>query len=111
MVTIIRIIFVSTKKIITQKYKKMNKTVKYNGENIKVKFETKNHTRVVTRMEGIRIAEAHGTVDFVINEKIYTTSWDTRYKKVYSLQRHFEGFTCGDSEKKMIEFIISKYGI
>ena len=89
----------------------MKKTVKYNGENIKVDFVKTNHTRVVTRMDGIRIADAHGTIDYTINGKTYTTTWTMTYNKVHSVQRHFEGFTCGDSEKKLIEHIISKYGI
>lgn len=89
----------------------MKKTVKYNGENIKVNLVVTNQIRIVTRMEGIRIADAHGTKDFVINEKVYVVNWTMKYKKVHSVQLHFEGFTCGDSEKKMTEFIISKYGI
>jgi len=89
----------------------MKKTVKYNGENVKVNFETANQTRVVDRMDGIRIADAHGTKYFIINGKTYLVVWTMKYKNTHSVQLHFEGFTCGDSEKKMIEFIISKYGI
>jgi carbonic anhydrase len=89
----------------------MKKTVKYNGENIKVNFETANKTRVVDRMDGIRILEAHGTKDFIINGKAYKIEWTTKYNNTYSVKHHFEGFTCGDSEKKVIEHIISKYGI
>jgi len=93
------------------KTKDMKKTVKYNSENIKVEFETSNFTRVIDRMDGIRVADAHGTKDFTINGKIYKTEWTMKYKKTHSTQLHFENFTCGDSEKKMIEHIISKYGI
>ena len=89
----------------------MKKTVKYNGEKIKVNFETSNHTRVVDRMDGIRIADAHGTKDFIINGKVYQVGWTMKYKKTYSVQLHFEGFNCGDSEKKMIEHIISLHGL
>jgi carbonic anhydrase len=94
-----------------QNDKEMKKTVKYNGENIKVNFETENQTRVVDRMEGIKIADAHGTKDFVINAKAYKVEWTMKYKNTHSVQLHFEGFTCGDSEKKMIEHIISKHGL
>ena len=89
----------------------MNKTVQYNGEKIKVEFNTANQTRIIDRMDGIRVADAHGTKDFIINGKTYTTSWTMKYKNTHSVQLHFEGFTCGDSEKKMIEHIISKYGV
>lgn len=89
----------------------MQKTVKYNGENIKVNFKTANQTRTVDRMEGIRIADAHGTKDFIINGNVYQVGWTMKYKSTYSIRLHFEGFTCGDSEKKMIEHIISKYGL
>ena len=89
----------------------MKKTVKYNGENIKVDFEKANHTRIIDRMDGIKIADAHGTIDYIINGKAYTTEWTMKYKKSHSVQRHFEGFSCGDSEKKMVEHIINKYGI
>lgn len=89
----------------------MIKTVKYKGENIKVLFEKANHTRVVDRMEGIRIADAHGTKDFIINGKVYTVEWTMKYKNKHNVQLHFEGFTCGDSDNKMIEHIISKYGV
>ena len=89
----------------------MKKTVKYNGENIKISFEIANQTRIVDRMEGIRIADAHGTKEFNINGTIYLVQWTMKYKNTHSVQHHFEGFTCGDSEKKMIEYIISNYGI
>lgn len=89
----------------------MKKTVKHNGENIKVDFDKNNHTRVIDRMDGIRIADAHGTEDFIVNGTCYKVEWTMKYKKTHSVQLHFEGFTCGDSEKKMIEHIISKYGL
>jgi hypothetical protein len=89
----------------------MKKTVNHKGQNIKVDFETANQTRVITTMDGVRIADAHGTKDFLINGKTYQVEWTMKYKKTHSVQFHFEGFTCGDSEKKMVEFIISKYGV
>ena len=89
----------------------MKKSVKYNNDTIKVDFESKNTTRLINRMEGIRIADAHGTKDFYINDKKYIINWDMKYKNTHSVTLSFEGFICGDSEKKMIEFIISKYGI
>lgn len=89
----------------------MQKTVKYKGENIKVLFEKANQTRVVDRMEGIRIVDAHGTKDYIINGKVYRVEWTMKYKNKHSVRLHFEGFTCGDSDKKMIEYIISKYGV
>jgi len=89
----------------------MKKTVNYNGKKIKVNFETSNLTRVVDRMDGIRIADAHGCKDFIINGNPYKVEWTMRYKTTHSVQHHFEGFTCGNSEKKMIEHIISKYGL
>ena len=89
----------------------MRKTVKYNGESIVVNFESANQTRIVDRMDGIRIADAHGTKDFIINSTSYKVEWTMKYKNTHSVLLHFEGFTCGDSEKKMIEHIISKYGL
>ena len=89
----------------------MKKTVNYNGEKIKVNFIASNQTRVVDRMDGIRIADAHGTQDYKINDKFYKVQWVMKYNKTHSTQLHFEGFTCGDSEKKMIEHIIDKYGL
>lgn len=89
----------------------MKKTVKYNGESIKVNFKTANQTRIVDRMDGLRIADAHGTKDFIINGKIYQVEWTMKYKTTHSVYLHFEGFTCGDSEKKIIEHIIEKYGV
>ena len=91
--------------------RKIKKTVKYNGENIKVDFQVVNMTRIVDKLEGVRIVEAHGTHDFIINGKSYQVGWTMKNKNTSSVRLHFEGFTCGDSEKKMIEHIISKYGI
>jgi hypothetical protein len=84
----------------------MKKAVKYNGESVKVDFDTANQTRIIDRMDGIRIADAHGTKDFIINGKTYLVQWTMRYKNSHSVQLHFEGFTCGNSEKKMIEHLI-----
>ena len=89
----------------------MKKTVTYQNQKIKVEFESANQTRIVDRMDGIRIADAHGAKDFIINGTSYPVEWTMRYKNTHSVQLHFEGFTCGDSEKKMSEHIISKYGI
>jgi len=89
----------------------MIKSVIYKNQAIKVDFKSVNHTRIVDRMEGIRIADAHGTKDFIVNGKKYLINWSMKYKNVHSTQLSFNGFTCGDSDKKMIEFIISKYGI
>ena len=91
----------------------MNKTVNYKGEKIKVSFEKpeEGFTRVIDKMEGIRIKEAHGTRVYAINKKHYTVGWTVRRKEKASIRLHFEGFSCGDSEKKMIEHIISKYGL
>jgi len=89
----------------------MKKIVTYQTEKIKIEFESANQTRIVDRMEGVRIADAHGTKDFIINGKTYLVEWTMKYKNTHSVQLHFEGFTCGDSEKKMIEHILSKYGI
>lgn len=89
----------------------MKKTVKYNGENIKVDFTTTNFSREIDEMDGIRIKKAHGTNEFKINEKTYVVGWTMNRKEKSSIRLHFEGFTCGDSEKKMIEHIILKYGL
>lgn len=89
----------------------MKKSVKHNGEKIKIEFESNNQTRIIDRMEGVRIADAHGTKDFIINGIKYLVEWTMKYKNTHSVQLHFEGFTCGNSEKKMIEHIISKYGL
>lgn len=92
----------------------MRKTVNYNGEKIKVNFEKPDNgfTRIVDKMDKYgRITQAHGTRIYDINEKSYVVDWTVRRKEKASVRLHFEGFTCGDSEKKMIEHIISKYGI
>ncbi len=90
----------------------MKKTVKYNGENIKIEFEKTNFTKVVDQIKTIKLAgKSHGTYDFNINDKTYTVNWTNVYKNTSSTQLHFEGFTCGDSEKKIIEHIILKYGL
>lgn len=70
-----------------------------------------NHTRIVDRMEGIRIAEAHGTKDFIINGKRFKIEWTMTYREKHNVRLHFEGFSCADNDKKMIEHIISKYGV
>lgn len=89
----------------------MKKTVKYNNELIKVDFKTKNFTREIDEMDGIRIKKAHGVNEFLINNKSYVVGWTMSKKEKPSTTLHFEGFSCGDSEKKMIEHIISKYGL
>ena len=90
----------------------MKKTVKYNGENIKVNFEKSNFTKIVDQFKTLKEpGKAHGTYEYHINDKTYTVNWNNVYKNTSSTQLHFEGFTCGDSEKKMIEHIISKHGL
>ena len=89
----------------------MKKTVVYKNDKIKVDFVKDNHTRIIDKTDGIRIIKAHGTHDFIINGKKYVTLWTMNYKTKPSVQLHFEGFTCAHSEKKIIEHIISKYGI
>lgn len=90
----------------------MKKTVKYNGENIKVDFSKVNFTKIVDQIKTIKTAgRTHGTYNFIINKKSYVINWTSIYNQTISTQLHFEGFTCGDSEKKMIEYIISKNGI
>jgi hypothetical protein len=94
----------------------MKKTVKYNGKNIKVNFiKINNNDRVVDEQKAFptynKITKAHGTYGFQINGKVFQVAWTMNFDKTASIQHHFEGFTCGDSEKKMIEYIISKYGL
>ena len=89
----------------------MKKTVKYKGIDIKVDFTKSNHTRVIDEKIGDSIVKAHGTEIFTINGKSYLTNWSMRRKEKASTTLSFEGFSCGDSEKKIVEFIISKYGI
>ena len=89
----------------------MKKTVNYNGNTIKVEFTTKNFTREIDEMDGIRIKKAHGVNEFNINNKAYVVGWTMNNNKSSSVNLFFEGFACGDSEKKMIEHIISKYGL
>lgn len=94
----------------------MNKTVNYNGEKIKVNFvKINNNDRIIDAEQVFsdyrKITKAHGTYRFVINSKTYQVGWSMNFKQTSSVQHHFEGFTCGDSEKKMIEHIISKYGV
>jgi len=90
----------------------MRKTVQYKGDKIKVEFTKINFTRVVDKqMPNGRIIEAHGTKDFIINNKTYQVEWTMKFKTTFSTRLHFEGYTCGDSEKKMIEHILEKYGL
>jgi hypothetical protein len=49
----------------------MIKTVKYNGNSIKVDFNKSNHTRVIDEKIGDSITKAHGTETFTINGKSY----------------------------------------
>ena len=98
--------------LIYQNDKEMKKTVKYNGENIKVNFEKSNFTKIVDQFKTLKEpGKAHGTYDYHINDKTYIVNWSNVYKNTSSTQLNFEGFTCGDSEKKMIEHIISKHGL
>jgi hypothetical protein len=94
----------------------MKKTVKYNGKNIKVNFiKINNNDRVVDEEKVFttytKITKSHGTYGFQINGKVFQVSWIMNFNQTASVQHRFEGFTCGDSEKKMIEHIISKYGL
>ena len=89
----------------------MKKTVQYNGENIKVSFNKANHTRVIDKKIGDSIVMAHGTQDFVINVKSYLTHWSMRRKEKASTTLSFDGISCGDSEKKIVELILLKHGI
>lgn len=90
----------------------MKKSIQYNGEKIKVNFRKSNFTKVVDQVKTLnQVGKTHGTYDYHINDKTYVVSWTNVYKNTSSTQLHFEGFSCGDSEKKMIEHIISKYGI
>jgi hypothetical protein len=90
----------------------MKKTVVYNGENIKVIFTKENFEReILGYSQNGYPNHSKGTHDFVINSKKYTINWESRRDATASNTFKFEGFKCGDSEKKMIEFIIAKYGI
>lgn len=94
----------------------MKKTVKYNGENIKVNFTRINNNDRVIDAEQVfpnyrKITKSHGTYGFEINGKIYQVQWSMNFEQTASVQHHFNGFTCGDSEKKMIEHIISQHGL
>ena len=90
----------------------MKKVISYNGEKIKVYFRKANFSRNISRYASPTLmVEAKGTNDFIINGKSYTVSWHMKRKEKASTTLSFEGFTCGDNEKKMIEHIVEKYGI
>lgn len=90
----------------------MIKSVSYKGTKIKVRFHMDNHTRIVDKIDANkRIIEAHGTKDFIINAKRYKIEWTMIYKERHNVRLHFEGFSCPDNDKKMIEHIINKYGV
>ena len=90
----------------------MNKTVNFKGGKVKVDFEKANFKREVLRQDkNGRILEAKGEEEFIINGKSYKVEWYLIVNKRPVLKMMFEGFECGDNQKKMIEFIISKYGI
>lgn len=90
----------------------MNKTVVYKGEKIKVNFRKENFTKIIDQIKTNKLpGKSHGTYDFIINDKTYLVHWSSIYKNTISTRLIFENFTCGHSEKKMIEHIISKYGI
>lgn len=90
----------------------MKKTIEYNGTKQKVDFIKSNFTKVidVPKQVGV-VGKAHGTYDFTINGATYKVEWSSVYDKRISNRLSFEGFTCGDSEKKIIEHIVSKYGL
>jgi hypothetical protein len=92
----------------------MKKTVKYNGGNIQVDFETSSPTRVITLKDkcGL-ILKAHGTRAFMINGKSYPTQWTINKKCADSKSSTFLYYNDykADSEKKIIEHILSIHGL
>jgi hypothetical protein len=70
------------------------------SNSIKVDFNKSNHTRVIDEKIGDSITKAHGTETFTINGKSYVIFWSMTRKEKASKTLSFEGFTCGDSEKK-----------
>lgn len=97
---------------LTVKTTEVKKTIEYNGTKQKVDFVKSNFTKVidVQKTFGV-VGRAHGTCDYTINGTTYTIEWSSVYDRTISNKLSFEGFTCGDSEKKMVEHIISKYGL
>jgi len=93
----------------------MKKTVEYNKEKIKVDFRTENFTKIVDKKVGIQISKAHGTKDFLINEKRYTVNWelkrDPKRQRSVGVKLVYNGFRCPDNDKKMIEHIIEVNGL
>jgi len=90
----------------------MKKTIEYNGTKQKIDFVKSNFTKVIdVQKKPNVIGKAHGTYDYNINGVTYKVEWSSVYDKRISNRLSFEGFTCGDSEKKIIEHIVSKYGL
>ena len=90
----------------------MKKTVNFKGEKVKIDFKKDKYAKVVDRMYMGSIAECHGSEDFIINNKPYSVNFRMiRNNRHYVCTYSFESFECNDSEKKVIEFIIDKYGL
>jgi hypothetical protein len=90
----------------------MNKTVTLNGQTTKVDLVVNMVSRDVHKQDAQgRILHATGIKEFNIGGNVYPVKWEGKMNKSWSLTLEFDGFKCGDSEKKMTEFIISKYGI
>jgi hypothetical protein len=88
------------------------KTVKYNGENTRVTFENIMLNKEVVSLCKFGYPNHYkGESKFTINNKDYIVNWENKKNETWSIVYEFEGFKCGDSHKKMIEFIISKYGL
>lgn len=84
----------------------MNKTVTYNGEKIKVEFVSNHISRDFDSFD-----RKENTHEYVINGnlfKVNSTSTRGRSGK-FSSSIMFEGQLFPDSEKKVIEHILSKY--
>jgi hypothetical protein len=90
----------------------MTKLVKYNGQSLRITFN-----KIVLSGDSLSVCKNgysihnKGVVKFIINNKEYLINWESKKNETWSINNEFEGFKCGDSDKKMIEFIISKYGI
>ena len=90
----------------------MKKTVNFKGEKVKIDFKKDNYAKVIDRMYMGSIAECHGSEDFIINNKPYSVNFRMIRNNRYAVYTYtFEHYSCVDSEKKVIEFIIDKYGL
>jgi hypothetical protein len=97
------------------KFRIMKKIINYQGEKTKIDFRKENFTKVIDEKEGIQISKAHGTNDFIINGNRYTIKWelkkDPKRQRSGGIKLFYNGFSCPDNEKKMIEHIISVNGL